>query len=137
MPTDSSLTQPFRRNLSFSPVLIPVGASGIATVVPPMTAGGVTSFKMANPNPFWVWYRGWTGAASDMPAVKDMGHYIAPGAVDICRTQMPQWIAAVAAEEPDSPLYPSGASTVTTLGSGQITWGGIPCRLVMVYGSGS
>jgi hypothetical protein len=131
-----SLIQPFRRNLAYNPVIIPIGVEGIATPVPPMTNGGVTSFKMVNPNPFWVWYRGWTGPAGAMPGVKDMGHYIAPGSVDICRTQMPQFIAAAASAEPEFPLNPTGGAAVTN-GDGVITWSGQPCRLVMIYGSGA
>ena len=129
-----SLVQPFRRNLTVNPILIPVGVSGIATPIPAMTGEGVTSFKISNPAPFWVWYRGWTGAAT-MPTVKDMGHFLAPGATDICRTQMPNFIAAAASVEPDLPLAPGGSVVTDT--DGCILWAGVRCRLVMVYGSGA
>lgn len=134
--TDSIL-QPFKRNLNVNPVLIPIGVTGIATPIPAMTGDGVTTFKMHNPNPFWVWYRGWSGDATAMPTVKGMGHYIAPGATDICRTQMPQWIAAAGAEEPDLPLYPSGSAVITDPADGCIKWNNVRCRLIMIYGSGS
>lgn len=123
-----SLIQPFRRNLDFHPVIIPVGLEAVAVAVPPMIGGGVTSFKMANPNPFWVHYRGWKGRKADMPGILDHGHVIAPGAVDICRTQMPDWIAAVASDEPGYPV--KGAD-------GQFLYVGQPCRLIMIYGSGT
>lgn len=121
MPNDTML-QPFRRNLSVDPVLIPVGVSTpVATVVPPMNGKGVTTFKMYNPTPYWVWYAGWTGQVGDMPTIKEKGHYIAPGMVEVNRTQMPQWIAAIADDEPSAPL-----GTVTAR-----------LRLVMIYGSGA
>lgn len=115
----------FRRNLSVAPVLIEVGVSApVAVPVPAMTGKGVTTFKMYNPTPYWVWYAGWNGSASDMPLVKGSGHYIAPGMVEINRTQMPQWIAAVADDEPLAPLVASEAA-------------GKRLRLVMIYGSGT
>ena len=120
MPNDTML-QPFRRNLLVEPVLIPVGTAPVATAVPSMTGKGVTTFKMYNPSPYWVWYAGWTGTAGDMPTIKEKGHYIAPGMVEVNRTQMPQWIAAVADDEPLAPLgTPTGRN-----------------RLVMIYGSGA
>lgn len=123
-----SLIQPFRRNLSVAPVIIPVSLTGTATAIPAMTGQGVTSFKISNPNPFWCWYRGWSGAVGDMPAIDAMGHFIAPGATDICRTQMPNWIAAIASDEPGFPIYNAQGGW---LYQGQRT------RLVMVYGSGA
>ena len=129
MPEPLGPTQPFRRNLNFDPVIIPVGLAGQAIAVPPMTNGGVTSFKMYNPCPFWVWYRGWQGVAGDMPVIRDKGHYIPPGGVDICRTQMPQWIAAVADDEPDFPIYAQDGTT--------FLYASKRCRLVMIYGSGA
>lgn len=128
MPSDS-LLQPFRRNLEVDPIIVPVGLTPTATAVVAMTGKGVTSFKIANPNPFWVWYRGWVGTAAQMPQIADKGHYIAPGAVDICRTQMPQWIAAVAAGEPGLPVADPNNGTFLYAGAG--------CRLVMLYGSGA
>ncbi len=133
---NDSILQPFRRNLTADPIIIPVGVSGIATPVPAMTGCGVTTFKMHNPNPFWVWFRGWQGVAGDMPTIKDKGHYIAPGAVDICRTQMPQFIAAAGAAEPDLPLNPAGGAAAVDA-NGVIQWNGITCRLIMIYGSGA
>ncbi len=127
MATDS-LVQPFRRNLTVDPVIIPVGMAAVAVPVLPMTGGGVTSFKMYNPNPFWVWYRGWRGLDTEMPPVKDKGHYIAPGATDVNRTQMPQWIAAQADDEPGFPITDSNGAWLFT---------GKRTRLVMIYGSGA
>ena len=120
MPNDTML-QPFRRNLSVDPVLIPVGLNAVAVPVPSMTGKGVTTFKMYNPTNCWVWYAGWTGNAGDMPTIKEKGHYIAPGMVEVNRTQMPQWIAAVADDEPLAPI--SGLTGRN--------------RLVMIYGSGA
>ena len=120
MPNDTML-QPFRRNLLVEPVLIPVGTTPVATAVPSMAGKGITTFKMYNPTPYWVWYAGWTGAAADMPTIKEKGHYIAPGMVEVNRTQMPQWIAAVADDEPLAPI--SGLTGRN--------------RLVMIYGSGA
>jgi hypothetical protein len=122
------LTQPFRRNLEISPIIIPVGMAGQPMAVPAMPGTGVTSFKMSNPNPFWVWYRGWRGLASDMPTIDGQGHFLAPGATDICRTQMPQWIAAVASDEPGFPITDS---------NGAWLFAGKRTRIVMVYGSGA
>jgi len=121
MPADTML-QPFRRNLLVEPVIITVGVSApVPIAVPSMTGRGVTTFKMYNPTPYWVWYAGWTGAAGDMPTIKERGHYIAPGMVEVNRTQMPQWIAAIADDEPSAPLgTPTGR-----------------LRLVMIYGSGA
>lgn len=127
----TTLMQPFRRNLDVAPVIIPVGASPIATPVASMVGKAVTTFKMHNPTPFWVWFRGWAGVMVDMPTVKEQGHYIAPGAVDICRTQMPQFIAAQAVAEPDLPL------PTTVDADGALLVNGVRCRLVMIYGSGA
>ena len=124
-----SLIQPFRRNLTVPPVIIPVGLSPVATPIPPMTGKGVTTFLMNNPNPFWVWYAGWTGDASGMPAdLRKNGHYIGPGATYIGRTQMPQFIAAQADKEPNFPI---------TDGQGAFLYAGQDTRLVMIYGSGA
>lgn len=118
-----TLIQPFRRNLLVDPVIIPIGVgAAIATAVANMTGKGVTTFKMYNPTPYWVWYAGWGGAATDMPTIKEKGHYIAPGMVEVNRTQMPQWIGAIADDEPSAPL---GNTTGQRL------------RLVMIYGSGA
>ena len=125
-----SLVQPFRRNLTVDPVIIPVGVTAAAVPVAAMTTKGVTSFKMHNPNPFWVWYRGWTGAASDMPTIREKGHYLAPGATDLCRTQMPNFIAAVAEDEPGFPIYDAN-------NGGSFLYAGMRTRLVMIYGSGA
>ncbi len=122
------LTQPFRRNLNVPPVIIPVGLTPVAVPVQAMTGQGVTSFKMVNPNPFYVWYAGWRGAAGDMPTIKDAGHYIGPGVHDINRTQMPQWIAACADDEPSAPIFDA---------QGAFLYTGKRLRLVMIYGSGA
>lgn len=127
MPTDIAL-QPFRRNLEVAPVIIPVGATAQPTAVPAMIGKGVTTFLMHNPNPFWVWYAGWRGGASDMPVIKESGHYIGPGHSYIGRTQMPQWIAGIADGEPNYPIV-----------DGQNNWlfTGQRTRMVMIYGSGA
>lgn len=122
------LTQPFRRNLNVAPLIVPVSMDGTPTAVPAMSGGGVTSFKVVNPNPFWVWYRGWQGTAADMPMVRGLGHYIGPGVHDINRTQMPQWLAAVPDDEPNYPIYDA---------NGGFLHAGKRLRLVFVYGSGS
>jgi len=127
MPIDTAL-QPFRRNLDVLPVIIPVGATAQPISVPPMTGKGVTTFLMHNPNPFWVWYAGWRGLATDMPDIKERGHYIGPGHSYIGRTQMPQWIAGVADVEPNYPILDSG---------GQWLFAGQRTRMVMIYGSGA
>jgi len=124
-----SLLQPFRRNLTIDPVIITVGVNPTAVPVQSLARTGVTSFKMSNPNPFWVWYAGWQGTATDMPAIRGKGHYIAPGATDICRTQMPQWMAAVAEDEPSFPIYDTDGTT--------FLYANQRLRLVMVYGSGA
>jgi hypothetical protein len=127
---DPSIMQPFRRNLALNPIIIPVGLTGVATQIGhEMLAGqGVTTFKICNPNPFWVWFRGWNGTAEQMPTIKGMGHYIGPGVTDINRSQVPDWIAAVADDEPG---YPVTDANGAWLYQGQRT------RLVMVYGSGA
>jgi hypothetical protein len=129
MPADT-LLQPFRRNLTVAPVMIPVGLAPVATVVPAMTNKGITTFLMKNPNPFYVWYAGWVGAESAMPAdLRANGHYIAPGETYIGRTQMPTWIAAQADEEPNFPIRDPN--------NGTWLYQGIRTRLVMIYGSGA
>lgn len=129
----SNLVQPFRRNLNFDPIIIPVGLTGISTPIAPMTGGGVTTFKMHNPNPFWVWYRGWS--TGGIVPVAGKGHLIAPGAVDICRTQMPSGIAAAGSARPTLPLSPTGSPVLDT--DGCLMWEGVRCELVMIYGSGA
>jgi len=124
-----SLTQPFRRNLNVNPIAIPVGLNPVATAIPSMAGQGVTSFKVVNPNPFWIWLRGWNGTAADMPTIKEFGHYVAPGATDLNRTQMPQWIAAQADDEPGFPIY--AADGTTWLYNGKRT------RVFLIYGSGA
>jgi hypothetical protein len=119
----------FRRNLTINPFIIPVGltASPIEIGKTYLETKGVTSFKMYNPNPFWVWYRGWNGNQTPIPTIKEMGHYIGPGMVDINRSQVPDWIAAVADSEPNFPVTDAQGNWLFT---GQRT------RLIMIYGSG-
>jgi len=127
---DLSRSFPFRRALVINPIIIPVtsltAGSAVAVDAAAIKAAGVTSFKMCNPSPYWVWYRGWNGAIGSMPTIKEMGHYIAPGATDINTSQIPDWIAAVAAVEPGVPAAADGSNVLT-----------VPGRLVMIYGSGS
>lgn len=123
-----TLIQPFRRNLKVAPVVGPVGIDPVATAVPAMTGGGVTSFVVVNPNPFWMWFAGWTGAANAMPVIRERGHYIAPGEKYIGRTQMPNWVAAVADDEPMFPIYDA---------QGGWLYAGKRTRFVLIYGSGS
>lgn len=102
----SDNTFPFRRETRLDPFIIPALQAPTPLAIPKakLTEYGVSSFKMANPNPFWVWYRGWNGTVEDMPTIAGKGHYIAPGAVDVNTSQIPDWIAAIAAEEPGFPL---------------------------------
>lgn len=114
---------PFRRALAIDPIIIPVGSSPLAVAInqDAIKAQGVTSFKMFNPTDVWVWYRGWNGTQAPIPPVKEMGHYIAPGMVDLNTSQIPQWIAAEPQAEPGRPL-PSSFTGY---------------RLIMLYGSGA
>lgn len=124
-----TLLLPFRRNLEVAPVLIPVSLAPQATTIQSMASKGVTAFLMHNPNPFWVWYAGWRGAAGDMPAdLRGNGHYIGPGQAYVGRTQMPQFIAAQADSEPNFPV---------TDANGAWLFAGQRTRLVMIYGSGA
>jgi hypothetical protein len=123
-----SLLQPFRRNLKVPPVLFSVGLTATPTAVPAMTSLGVTSFIVQNACPFYFWFAGWTGQASDMPVIKENGHYLAPGEKYIGRTQMPQWVAAVADDEPAFPIYDD---------QGKFRYAGLRCRGILVYGSGA
>lgn len=113
---------PFRRALMVDPISIPVSASPQAVAInqTAIREQGVTSFKIYNPTNVWVWYRGWNGAAGDMPTILEKGHYLGPGMVDLNSSQIPQWIAAQAQAEPGYPLPGSFAGH----------------RLVMIYGSG-
>lgn len=123
-----TLIQPFRRNLKVPPIIGPVGLTAVATAIPPMTQGGVTSFIVTNPNPFWMWFAGWKGAAGDMPVIKEKGHYIAPGEKYLGRTQMPDWVAAVADDEPGFPILDA---------QGGWLFASKRTRFVMIYGSGN
>lgn len=121
----------FKRNLNVNPLIVPAKL----TATPAATIGRqalmdakVTSFKVSNPNPFWVWYRGWNGAAGDMPALTDMGHHLAPGAIDINTSQTPDWIAAVAVDELGAPLYDIDGTT--------LLYNMNKARIVFLFGSG-
>lgn len=120
----------FRRNTQINPFIIPVGVDPV-----PLQIGaallrdkGVTSFKITNATPCYIWYRGWNGLISDMPVIKEKGHYLAPGATDINSSQIPDWIAAVADDEPRFPIYD---------GQGNFLYPGKRLRAVMLYGSGT
>jgi hypothetical protein len=120
----------FKRNLKIDPLLIPCGVNP----VPVPTIGGtklmaarITTFKVSNPNPFWVWYRGWVGAVGDMPMIANMGHHLAPGAVDINTSQVPDFIAAVACDELGAPIFDA---------NGNWLYPGKSPRIVMMFGSG-
>lgn len=119
----------FRRALQIEPVIVPVTSrtQGSPVAIPQQAIRdqGATSFKVSNPNPFWVWYRGWNGAQSDMPAIAEKGHFLAPGATDLNTSQVPQWIAAVACDEPGVPAPANAQGVLTT-----------PGRIVLVYGAG-
>ena len=123
-----SLIQPFRRNLNLRPVIGPVGVKAQPVTIPPMTAQGVTSFIVTNPNPFYMWFAGWRGAATDMPDIKENGHYLHPGEKYLGRTQMPQWVAAVADDEPGFPIFTA---------NGGWAYEGKRTRFVLIYGSGN
>lgn len=122
-----SLTQPFRRNLTVSPIIGMVGPTAVAVPVPPMTGGGVTSFILCNPNPFHIWFAGWRGSAGDMPVIKERGHYMHPGEKYLGRTQMPNFVAAVADDEPGFPIFDD---------AGNWLFEGKRTRFVLIYGSG-
>lgn len=119
----------FRRNLEIAPFVWAVGLTPIPKAIGRalLAEKGVTSFKITNPNPFYVWYRGWNGTIEDMPPIKEAGHYIGPGVTDINRSQVPDWIAAVADSEPKFPILNEQGGW---LYEGQRT------RMVMIYGSG-
>lgn len=131
MPLEPTRLFPFKRNLAVSPMSIPAGLSPVAT----QTIGSqglmnakVTTFKVSNPNPFWVWYRGWNGTAAQMPTILGLGHHLAPGAIDINTSQTPDWIAAVAVDELGAPLFAADGTTPLYNMS--------RARLVMLFGSG-
>lgn len=122
---------PFKRNLTVNPLSIPAGLTG--TAIPTigsaaLMAANVTTFKVSNPNPFWVWYRGWNGTSGQMPAIAGMGHHLAPGAIDINTSQTPDYIAAVAVDELGAPLYAADGTT--------LLYDMSKARLVMMFGSG-
>lgn len=123
-----SLIQPFRRNLTVAPIIGPVGLTAVATAVPAMTGGGVTSFLVHNPNPFHMWFAGWRGTAGDMPTIKENGHYIGPGEKYLGRTQMPNFVAAVADDELGFPIYDA---------QGGWLYAGKRTRFILTYGSGN
>lgn len=121
---------PFRRALNVDPVILPINSASNPASVPidkaKLQAAGVTSFKMYNPCPFWVWYRGWSknpdGSSPATPSIIEKGHYLPPGAVDLNTSQVPDFIAALPQAEPGFPLPADLASA--------------GYRLVMIYGSG-
>jgi hypothetical protein len=121
---------PFRRALTVDPYILPINSASSAVAVPidkaKLQAAGVLSFKMYNPCPFWVWYRGWNKAADGSnpgtPLIIEKGHYLPPGAVDLNTSQVPDFIAALPQAEPGVPL----PSDLATAGY----------RLVMIYGAG-
>lgn len=123
-----SLIQPFRRNLNIRPIIGLVGLTPQPVAVPAMTGQGVTSFIVRNPNPFHIWFAGWRGAEDAMPDIKENGHYLHPGEAYLGRTQMPQWVAAVADDEPGFPIYTA---------TGGWAYEGKRTRFILIYGSGS
>lgn len=123
-----SLIQPFRRNLNVRPVIGLVGLDPQPVEVPSMTGQGVTSFIVRNPNPFHIWFAGWRGAKTAMPDIKENGHYLHPGEAYLGRTQMPQWVAAVADDEPGFPIFTA---------TGGWLYEGKRTRFILIYGSGS
>lgn len=123
-----SLIQPFRRNLNVRPIIGSVGLTAQPVAVADMTGQGITSFIIRNPNPFHIWFAGWRGAATDMPTVKENGHYLHPGEAYLGRTQMPQWVAAVADDEPGFPIFTA---------DGKWLYEGKRTRFILIYGSGA
>src|ERR1044072_9168499 len=119
----------FRRNTSFAPFIIPVGVDATPLQIGSdmLRSKGITTFKITNACPFYIWYRGWNGLQSAMPTIKGKGHYLAPGATDVNSSQIPDWIAAVADEERGFPLFDESA---------QFIYEGQQLRAVMLYGSG-
>jgi len=122
--------RPFRRNLTIDPFVIPISMTPTPMHIGKsvLDAKGVTSFKISNPNPFWVWYRGWNGNQAQMPTIEGMGHFIAPGATEINSSQIPDWIAAMPSDEPGFPIFDA---------NGAYLYEGKRTRLVMLYGGGS
>jgi hypothetical protein len=121
----------WKRNLNINPFFLPVPILGAAKPVKignaTLRAAGVTSYVMQNPNPVWVWYRGWNGSGEAIPEVYGKGHLIAPGGEHLRASQTPDWIVAVPWERAGWPLLASDGkplyaedelSLVYTLGSG-------------------
>lgn len=123
---------PFKRNLGIAPISIPAGLTPVATATigsQSLMDAKITTFKVSNPNPFWVFYRGWNGAANAMPTIVGLGHHLAPGAIDINTSQTPDFIAAVAVDELGAPLYAADGAT--------LLYDMSKARLVMMFGSGA
>lgn len=120
----------FRRALTVDPIILRINSATTPLTTPidkpALQSAGVTSFKMHNPCPFWVWYRGWfksaNGSNPGPPPIIEKGHYLPPGAVDLNTSQIPDFIAAMPQAEPGFPL----PADLATAGY----------RLVMIYGSG-
>lgn len=128
---DVNPARAWKRNLTIDPFVIPISLAGAPKPLPIgsvlLQNKGVTTYTMQNPNLFWVWYRGWTGNASDMPTPMMKGHLIAPGGEHLRASQTPDWIVAVPWSRPGwsllkadgSPMQTDAESVlIYTLGSG-------------------
>jgi hypothetical protein len=128
---EPSVVRPFKRTLIIDPYILPM--DGSTTPIPvqigktALAAANVTSFKMQNPNPFWVWFRGWTGSQSPMATPYRKGHFIAPGATEIYTSQLPDWIACIPEARPGFETHIDGVWRYSN-------W---DTYLVLTYGSGS
>lgn len=119
-------TFPWRRVLTIDPIIVPATPTPTAVAVDSnaLKLSGVRSFKLQNPNPFWIWFRGWSGLIADMPTITGKGHLMAPGSTEVMTSQYPQWVAAQAVAMPGFPVLDGGGAVLYPSAFCVLTYGG-------------
>ena len=100
-----TMTKPFRRNLSVSP--IPVPATDEASYVEiGRLPEGVTSFGAVNSYPIYIRLLGTAmGDATPNMASEGNGWLFPPGHFGIYSTQFPKGVSAIAVDRPGFPIH--------------------------------
>lgn len=120
---------PFRRDTQIDPYWPEVTAPGAPLV--PMAIQrqlhqdrGVTTFEWTNTLDCWVQLRGWNGAVGNAPQINEKGHMLGPGAQIQKGTQSPDWVAVVALDTPEKPIFNSDGTFKFTGRKTQLVYGG-------------
>lgn len=124
--TIQTKSNPFRRNLSVSPIMVPARDTPSFVALGQLPKG-VTSFGVVNSYPVYIRLIGTPMvSATNVMAVEGDGWLFPPGHFGIYATQFPRGLSCIAVERPGFPIKDAG---------GALLYPG--AALELFYGSGA